>query len=265
LHQRIERYLATGEGSRYLARESQFDINRIYQWYRALDLTRCQWRHPTGYSRHFKWKRAADWSESSDAFNASPISPREPAINQGPEARRPTLHTASSHDADPISWPQTNRKANPVSRTDSDLKFYLNLEDRIEAAPSIGPKTAERFEKIGISTIGDFLRHTAESMATKIRYKRITANLIRQWQHQTRLVCRVPNLRGHDAQMLVACGITEPEDLAAEQPKRLYEIVARLADTKEGMKIIRSGKKPTLEEITDWIQWANHTRSLQAA
>ncbi len=265
LQQRIQRYLATADGSRYVARESQFDINRIYDWYRALDLTRSQWRHPTGFSRHFKWERPADWYESSSAFTAAPGSTREPAIDQPADTRRPTLHAASLRDTDPISHPQTNHKVSPLTRTDSNLKFYLNLEDRIDAAPSIGPKTAERFEKIGVSTVGDFLRQTAESMATKIRYKRITANLIRQWQHQTRLVCRVPNLRGHDAQMLVACGITEPEDLAAEQPKRLFEIVARFADTKEGLKIIRSGKKPTLEEITEWIQWADHTRSLQAA
>lgn len=157
------------------------------------------------------------------------------------------------------------RSAKPSVVADKKLKFYLDLNDHVEAAPSIGPKTAERFEKIGINTVTDFLKQTAESMETKIKYKRITADLMRAWQHQARLVCRVPNLRGHDAQLLVACGITEPEELSTMQPKNLFDIIGPFSETKEGLKIIRNGKKPDLAEITDWISWAEKTRSLQAA
>jgi hypothetical protein len=161
-------------------------------------------------------------------------------------------------------------KTKPPAKTprvvaDRKLKFYLDLNDHVEAAPSIGPKTAERFEKIGISTVTDFLKQTAESMATKIKYKRITADLIRDWQHQARLVCRIPNLRGHDAQLLVACGMTEPEQLSTMQPQNLFDIIGPFSETKEGLKIIRNGKKPDLAEVTDWITWAEQTRSLQAA
>ncbi len=153
----------------------------------------------------------------------------------------------------------TKKNSNPK------LKFYLDLADHVEAAPSIGPKTAERFEKINVSTIREFLKNTAESMAKKIAYKRITAETIRQWQHQARLVCRIPNLRGHDAQLLVACDITEPEDIADMNPEKLFSIIGPFSDTKEGLKIIRNGKKPDLDEINDWISWAAETRSLQAA
>jgi hypothetical protein len=152
-----------------------------------------------------------------------------------------------------------------ASPNQSKLKFYLDLSDHIEAAPSIGPKTAERFEKIGVITVADFLKQTAESMATKIKYKRITEEVIRGWQHQARLICRIPNLRGHDAQLLVACGMTEPEELSTMQPKTLFEVIGPFAETKEGLKIIRNGKKPDLAEITDWISWSGHTRSLKAA
>jgi hypothetical protein len=145
------------------------------------------------------------------------------------------------------------------------LKFYLDLTDHIEAAPSIGPKTAERFEAIGVVTVSDFLRQTAESMSEKLDYKRLSANVLRQWQHQTRLVCRVPNLRGHDAQLLVGCGIIDAEEIATMRPETLFEKVGPFSDTKEGMKIIRNGKKPDLAEITDWISFAQHTRSIQAA
>ena len=160
-------------------------------------------------------------------------------------------------------------KKKPAKRTVEaggvKLKFYLDLNDHVEAAPSIGPKTAERFEKIGVLTVADFLKQTAESMATKINYKRISASVIRQWQQQARLVCRIPNLRGHDAQLLVACDVTEPEELSTMQPQTLIDIIGPFSETKEGLKIIRNGKKPDLEEITDWISWAAEMRSLQAA
>jgi predicted flap endonuclease-1-like 5' DNA nuclease len=156
------------------------------------------------------------------------------------------------------------KRTSPQS-TKSTHKFYLDLEDHIEAAPSIGPKTAERFEKIGVFTIAEFLKQTADSMAAKLNYKRMSAEVVRSWQQQARLVCRIPNLRGHDAQLLVACEIFEPEEIASMQPQALFRIIQPFSDTKEGLKIIRSGKKPDLAEITDWIAWAQHTRSLQAA
>ncbi len=161
--------------------------------------------------------------------------------------------------------PRTRETLRTVSASSSGLKFYLELSDQLEAAPSIGPKTAERFAGIGVRTVSEFLAQTAESMAPKLNYKRITADVIRQWQHQARMVSRVPNLRGHDAQMLVACGIIEPEDLADMGAEKLFAIIKPFAETKEGLKIIRGGKQPDLEEITDWIAWAQETRSLQAA
>jgi hypothetical protein len=139
------------------------------------------------------------------------------------------------------------------------------LTDRVEAAPSIGTKMAERFQRIGIATIEDFLAHTAESMATKINYKRMTADLIRQWQHQARLVCRIPNLRGQDAQLLVAVGVTEPEELADRSPRSLYDSIRKFSGTKEGLRVLRSGKQPDMQEVSNWISWAALTRSLQAA
>ena len=167
---------------------------------------------------------------------------------------------------------RSNQESNDSVKKSSDskaknkkLKFYLNLDDQLEAAPSIGAKTAERFEAIGVVTVDHFLKQTAESMATKLNYKRITAKVIREWQHQARFVCRVPNLRGHDAQLLVGCDITEPETLATMQPQSLLNVILPFAESKEGIRIIRNGKKPDLEEINDWIAWAAEMRSIQAA
>jgi uncharacterized small protein (DUF1192 family) len=179
------------------------------------------------------------------------------------------LNSASDRNAGDANSARQFTDRNPTQKNEptspSPAKFYLNLTDAVEAAPSIGPKTAERFVAVGINTIKDFLQTTSEKMAEGINFKRISADVIRAWQDQARLVCQVPNLRGHDAQLLVACGVREPEELAQMNPRKLLNLVGPYSDTKEGMKIVRSGKKPDLEEVTDWIEWAKRFRPLQAA
>lgn len=198
-----------------------------------------------------------------------PIEPRERSrASRKPSAVRQTSGRQSINHLSETNSAETSTRSKSGSGSKSDapkLRFYLDLSDHIEAAPSIGPKTGARFEAIGVHTIADFLKITAESLAEKLNYKRLNAKVIRQYQNQTRLVCRIPNLRGHDAQLLVGCGIIEAEELASMRPETLFAKVAPFSDTKEGLKIIRNGKKPDLEEITDWISFAQHNRSLQAA
>lgn len=198
-----------------------------------------------------------------------PIEPRESRRNRGSRKPDAVRHSTGRQSINSKNDSQTTNRSNrsdSSSKSDSPkLRFYLDLSDHIEAAPSIGPKTGSRFEAIGVHTIADFLKITAESLAEKLNYKRLSAKVIQQYQNQTRLVCRIPNLRGHDAQLLVGCGIFEAEELASMRPETLFAKVAPFSDTKEGLKIIRNGKKPDLEEITDWISFAQHNRSLQAA
>ena len=195
------------------------------------------------------------------------IRPRERRTSRKPDAVR---HNAgrqsinSLNESKPAS--SSSRKSRSSSKSDKPkLRFYLDLADHIEAAPSIGPKTGARFEAIGVHTISDLLKITAESLAEKLNYKRLNAKVVRQYQNQSRLVCRIPNLRGHDAQLLVGCDIIDPEELASMRPEMLFAKIGPFSDTREGLKIIRNGKKPDLEEITDWISFAQHNRSLQAA
>ena len=49
------------------------------------------------------------------------------------------------------------------------------------------------------------------------------------------------------------------------QPQSLLNVILPFAESKEGIRIIRNGKKPDLEEINDWIAWAAEMRSIQAA
>lgn len=146
-----------------------------------------------------------------------------------------------------------------------ELRFFLSRSDDVEAAPSIGPKTAQRLGKTGVYTVDDLLNSDSEDVAVRLNNRRISADTIVSWQAQATLVCTVPELRGHDAQILVACGITEAEQLAGKRPADLFAVVGPFADTSEGERIIRNGKKPDLEEVTDWIRFAQQARSLKAA
>ena len=216
-------------------------------------------------------ERERSGSNSSARSSRAEREPREPRTPREPRIQTPTPERVRR--AIPALAPADTRAESEIkpaakrtkTKSKKKDKFYLDLDDHIEAAPSIGPKTAERFEKISVKTIEQFLNQTAESMAAKLNYKRITEEVIRSWQHQARLVCRIPNLRGHDAQILVACNMLEPEDIASMRPEALFDFVGPFSDTKEGLKIIRSGKKPDLAEISDWIAWAQKNRSLQAA
>lgn len=146
-----------------------------------------------------------------------------------------------------------------------ELRFFLSRSSDIEAAPSIGPKTAQRLSRVDIYTVDDLLKADAEIVADKLDNRRINADTIRQWQDQSRLICQVPELRGHDAQILVACGVTQPEQLAAKRPVDLLALVGPFSDTSEGERIVRGGSKPDLEEVTDWIHYAQQSRTLTSA
>lgn len=147
----------------------------------------------------------------------------------------------------------------------SQWVFHLDLNDDLERAPSIGPKMAERFARLGIQTVEQFLASDPEELAELLDHRRVNARTLISWQHQARLVCRIPNLRGHDAQLLVACDIVDPETLLATNVEDLFSIVIPFSETDEGKKILRSSKAPDRDEILDWITWARRHRPLQVA
>ena len=60
-------------------------------------------------------------------------------------------------------------------------------------------------------------------------------------------------------------GILTPEDLAEWDAEELFQIIDPIARSKEGKRILRGGNLPDLEEVTNWINFAQHHRKLQAA
>ncbi len=155
--------------------------------------------------------------------------------------------------------------AETTKSSDKTSRFYLDRSMPLDKAPSIGNKTASRFEKIGVLTVAEFLELDPEVAARKLNVKHIDAVTIRQWQSQARLACRIPNIRGHDAQILVACGVEDPDKLSAFDPQKLLTSVLKYCATSEGQRILRSSPLPDLEEINEWIDSASQARALRAA
>ena len=159
-------------------------------------------------------------------------------------------------------------KPNPqshVTTTSHVLKFYLSLQSPIVDAPSIGPKMASRLEPFGLYTVADLIECNATSIAQRLNDKRFDAATIADWQHQALLVCTVPNLRGHDAQILVYCDIKTADALAAQDIDVLLAAATRFCSSKSGQRLLRGASAPDRAEISDWIAWSNHARSIKAA
>lgn len=157
-------------------------------------------------------------------------------------------------------------KAKPASEPASPvLKFHLDRSQPIQNAPSIGNKTAEKMRAAGVTTVGELLASHPEKLAAKLNVPHIIPDVIRQWQAEATLVCRVPGLRGHDAQILVACGIDQPAELAECEPQELLELVLPFVESSDGQRVLRGGTPPDLEEVTEWIGASQQARSLKAA
>ncbi|GAA4424713.1 DUF4332 domain-containing protein [Bremerella cremea] len=193
-----------------------------------------------------------DEDESAEAPQPEPSRPiPKPAAKPTPQASETVRADRAVQEKKPVE--------------DSTLKFYLNWEDDVVDAPSIGNKTAKRLTAVGIRTVAQLIAADPKAVAPKLKAKHITPKLFAQWQAQAELAYRIPMLRGHDAQLLTACGYETPEDVARASAKQLLNEVTQFAETNEGQRIIRSSDPPDLAEVTNWIAWAKKARRSQAA
>ncbi len=128
----------------------------------------------------------------------------------------------------------------------------LKLSDLIVDAPSIGAKTAARFEKIGINTVEDFLCEDAQDLSEKIATSWITTDLVRQWQAQAKLMCQLPAMLARDVQLLVGSGYATPELISARDPEALHREILRYSATSAGVRYLRTAQPPTAPEVRTW-------------
>ncbi|HEX6987741.1 MAG TPA: DUF4332 domain-containing protein [Planctomycetaceae bacterium] len=156
---------------------------------------------------------------------------------------------------------ETARRASPEPRPvprSADMA-PLTEASPVAAAPSIGAKLAGRLEAAGVATVGDLLRTDAEQLSAAL-HPHATAADVATWQDEARLCCGVASLSPAEAQLLVACGVTGPDDLAALSPIELWELVVPVAESPDGRRLLRGGPAPDLDAVTRWIDAAKRPR-----
>lgn len=138
----------------------------------------------------------------------------------------------------------------------------LTRESPVVDAPSIGPKTAARLEKVNIITIGDLLEADAEETATALNVRYIKTATLIDWQDQTRLMLDAPGLRVLDSQILVGAGIRNADDLAKASATKILTAAKTFLDTPQGARVLWGGENTVNKaEVTSWIDLAKTARA----
>ena len=252
LSQLIEDFLSSSRGRQFASSRHRYGRSQLGRWRDGARRNRQRWQqsrsgrsngHSRGRGRSNAGAKARTHQRSSR--HSSPRSDRQSQRSNRRETK-----------------PSKKRSDRPSRR---DWQFTLSRKNEVEAAPSIGPETADRLAQAGIRSVADLLSANPESVAQQLDVSHIKAKTVAAWQHQARLVCQIPELPGYGAQLLVANGFTEPEQVADTSIDELVGKILAFCQTKEGQRIMRSGDTPERDKIAEWIECAAHRRPLEAA
>lgn len=166
-----------------------------------------------------------------------------------------------------IDTAQTNPFAAVKGRTIKSqpiFRFRLERSDDLVDAPSIGPKTAKRFAKIGIITVADFLIGDATEMSGRLATRWITVQRVKDWQAHATLMCTLPEMLARDTQVLAGAGYRTADSVAAANDVKLHAAISKFAVTTDGKRYLRRSTAPTLKEVQLYIQNANRVQRASA-
>ena len=261
----VTRHQETTAGHRFLRSGMTIDRQQAINWSRSSQHSRTIEEARKCRSCFFGTAAASEKQSERQRSSDSGITRRQPRPEVSAESALERERRRKSRQKRISRRTATVRAPGAPESEQEEVRFYLNRTDDVEAAPSIGPKTAQRLYRLDIYTVDDLLTSDAENVSESLENRRVNTRTVEQWQKQASLMCQVPGLRGHDSQILVACGVVEAAHLAAKRPTDLLAVVGPFAETSEGERILRGGRKPDLEEVTDWITWAQHSRPLRSA
>jgi uncharacterized protein YhaN len=239
LAEAISRFFTTERGRRFASSRDRFTRDRLALLQKHARRQRDNWQL---LSPRYSWVERL----------ASPPIRKSSPVEKVKRSRRAT----------PAEAPKPRLARRTKQRP---LRFLLDRSSPVADAPSIGRLTAERLSQVGVRTVADLLNANPESMAEELGITRVTAATVARWQSQARLACRIPELRGCGAQLLVACGYTEPEQIAGANVAELLGKVRAVCRTSEGKRLLRGGETPTSARVAGWIRHASQTRPLEAA
>ena len=95
--------------------------------------------------------------------------------------------------------------------------------------------------------------------------RHITAQAVRDWQDQARLVITVPFLRGTHAQLLVGAGFRSAKMVAEADQASLMSALLKFATSRDGQGILRNGPPPDIEKVLGWMRNAADAEIARAA
>jgi len=256
----ISEYLSSPRGVRHRRFRTTDMRSRGARWIRGASRTRNRWSR-SSYAR--------GWSNGSGSRRNGRSGESRRTRTRGEGSARRTRSSGASNASTSrksSGRSSSSRESKTTTKTTKrELRFRLSRTSALVDAPSIGPKTAKRMAKIGITTVADFLAAGAAETAEALDVKHISAETLVAWQHQAQLMCRVPELLARDTQMLVGSGFNTPEDIAAAEAADLLEFAKSYAATPEGSRALRGSDAPDLARVTKWIEWAGHLRAMEAA
>lgn len=186
------------------------------------------------------------------AKKARPEKPKREAKPAPVKAKAPPPPPAKAAPAKPEAPPQNAR-------------VRLSLDAPVEEAPSIGAKTASRLTAIGINTVKDLLAVSPDGAAAQIKFRHISASVIRDWQAQAELASSVPDITSVAAQLLVAVGVRDANDLANAEPDMLVNMIEEFCESADGLRVLRDAPPPSREKVQSWITTARTTAAKRAA
>jgi predicted flap endonuclease-1-like 5' DNA nuclease len=207
-------------------------------------------------------RRAAQQADGSNIVQL-PLTARAPRpAAQQADAQPPEPAAANGSLAERRETVAAAREEAPARAASAPgQRYFLSLDSAVVDGPSIGPKTAERLEPLGIKTIRDLMRAEPAALAVMLDARDVAADTVADWQDQARLVCTVPGLRGTHAQLLVGAGYRSADALAGAEADKLCADVLAFAATRDGQRALRNGDPPDIERIKAWLEAARSVRA----
>jgi hypothetical protein len=245
---RVQQFLDTEAGRGLIRTATDAELSRLQNWISSI----------RGNRSHSIEPQPADLV----SFDRGPRVRRK--LRRGTKRRWTPEANDDRQEHEDAGRPVTEVVVKPGT-VSSHWKFYLELASPVVDAPTIGPKMAVKLEAINIKTVGDLVAADAAEIANALAEKPVHEMTVLEWQQQAMLVCRIPNLRGQEAQLLVAAGFRTAELVASAKADTLYDAVIRVASSKVGLRYLRGGNPPDRARVGQWIDCAHNSRSVRAA
>lgn len=203
---------------------------------------------------------SADTEPEAETLDAAEDSVSDEETSSAAEAMLAELN--ATDDSEPAPEAEIEAVEEEVDELAERRRNALTLDSPVVDAPSIGPKTASRLEKVDIVTIGDLLAADPDATAQALNVRYIKGDTLTDWQDQTRLMVDAPGLRVLDSQILVGAGIRSAEDLAKASATTVFKAATNFLDTPQGARVLWGGDNNVDKtEVEQWIDLAKAAQS----